>query len=287
MCYSGEVDIGVFIFPTDKTIDVVELGVMVEDHGFESLWFPEHSHIPSSRRSPWGGRKGAPPLPEHYWRTHDQFVALAAVAATTTTLRLGTGICLAAQRDPLWTAKSVASLDVLSRGRLEFGIGYGWNVEEYADHGLEFSTRRDRLRECVLAMKQLWSEEEPSFSGEHVAIEPSWVWPKPLQSPNPPIVLGGSAGPKTAAHIAEFCDGWMPISEANLAQLDLVNESMSAAGRDPDSLHLGLFRADPSPEAVERLAGRGLDRILFELPPGDPSEVRQAVQAYSKLIEAV
>lgn len=284
MCYSGGVDIGLFIFPTDKTIDVVELGRMVEDSGFESLWFPEHSHIPTSRKSPWGGRKGAPPLPEQYWRTHEQFVALAAVAATTTTLRIGTGICLVAQRDPLWTAKSVASLDALSQGRLLFGVGYGWNVEEYEDHGLNFTARRDRLRECVLAMKALWSEEEPSFEGDHVSFEPSWAWPKPVQSPHPPIIMGGAAGPKTAAHIAEFCDGWMPISASGFKQLGLVKEACTAAGRDPEALHLGVFRAEPTAEAVEQLAAQGVNRILFELPSGTPEEVRQTVQAYASLI---
>ncbi len=280
-------DIGVFIFPTDNTINVVELGRMVEDLGFESLWFPEHSHIPSSRTSPWGGRKGAPPLPEQYWRTHDQFVALAAIASTTSTLRLGTGICLVAQRDPLWTAKSVASLDVVSEGRVLFGIGYGWNVEEYHNHGLEFSSRRDRLRECVLAMKELWTGEEPSFEGEHLSIEPSWVWPKPTQSPHPPIIMGGAAGPKTAAHIAEFCDGWMPISAPKSEALNVVNGAMSDAGRDPADLHLGVFRADPAPEAVESLAADGMDRILFELPSAEPSVVRETLESHAKLLNLV
>jgi probable F420-dependent oxidoreductase len=201
--------IGVEIFPTDQTIGVVELAREVEARGFESLWFPEHSHIPTSRATPWGGKEGAPPLPEFYWRTHDPFVALGASAAVTTTLKLATGICLVAQRDPIHTAKEVASVDSISNGRFIFGIGYGWNKEEMAQHGTSYGDRRAILRENILAMRSLWTDDEASFSGEHVSIEPSWAWPKPVQRPGPPIVLGGDAGPRTAADIAEFCDGWM------------------------------------------------------------------------------
>ena len=203
--------IGVEIFPTDQTIGAVELAREVEARGFESLWFPEHSHIPTRRATPWGGREGAPPLPEFYWRTFDPFVALGACAAVTTTLKLATGICLVAQRDPIHTAKEVASVDALSNGRFLFGVGYGWNKEEMAQHGTAYGERRAILRENILAMKELWANDEASFEGEYVTIEPSWSWPKPTQQPGPPIILGGDAGPKTAAHIAEFCDGWMPI----------------------------------------------------------------------------
>jgi probable F420-dependent oxidoreductase len=278
------VDIGVFIFPTDQTIQPVELGRAAEELGFESLWFPEHSHIPVSRTTPWGGRKDAPPLPEYYWRTHDQFVALAAVAATTTALKVGTGICLLAQRDPIWTAKEVASLDVLSEGRFVFGVGYGWNVEEYEEHGHAFSQRRDRLRESVLAMKELWSEDEASFEGEHVSFSPSWAWPKPHQHPHPPVILGGSAGPKTAVHIAEFCDGWMPIGASNLKGLDLVNEACRAIGRDPESLHLGVFRARPDAETLDRLQEQGVKRALMELPQGSRDDVLRALENMAPLL---
>lgn len=277
--------IGVFIFPTDQTIQPIELGRAVEDLGFESLWFPEHSHIPTARTTPWGGRDGAPPLPDFYWRTHDSFVALSAVAATTTTLRVGTGICLLAQRDPIWTAKEVASLDSLSGGRFLFGIGYGWNVEEYEHHGDEFRKRRDRLRECVLAMKQLWTQDEAEFHGDHVDFDPSWSWPKPVQSPHPPIILGGSAGPKTAAHIAEFCDGWMPIGTGNLAGLDVVNQALDDAGRSRDSLQLGVFRAPADPERLDRLREQGVKRALLELPQSDPDTVLQTLKDYAKLLD--
>ena len=278
-------DIGVFIFPTDQTMQPVELGRAVEERGFESLWFPEHSHIPTSRTTPWGGRKDAPPLPEYYWRTHDQFVALSAVAATTNSLKVGTGICLLAQRDPIWTAKEVASLDMISGGRFIFGIGYGWNIEEFEDHGLVFSERRDRIRECVLAMKELWTAEEASYDGEHVSLSPSWSWPKPVQDPHPPIILGGSVGPKTAADIAEFCDGWMPIGASNFTGLDLIKEACEERGRDPKSVHLGVFRARPDAEALDALAEQGAQRALLELPQGPPDEVLAALDAYAPLLD--
>ena len=154
------------------------LAVEAEQRGFESIWFPEHSHIPSSRETPWGGREGAPPLPEEYWRSHDQFVALAAVAGATKTIKLATGITLVAQRDPLWLSKEVASLDMISGGRFIFGIGYGWNKEEMRNHGLAYSERRAILRENILACKEIWSADEFSFEGQHVKYEPSWSWPK-------------------------------------------------------------------------------------------------------------
>ncbi len=214
--------LGVSIFPTDKTIDPGSLAKAAEDLGFESLWFPEHSHIPTSRETPWGGRAGAPPLPEMYWRTHDQFVALMAAAASTSTLKVASGITLVAQRDPIWLAKQVATVDALSGGRLIFGIGYGWNKEELAHHGVEYTERRALLREKILMMKELWTQEEAAYAGDLIQLQPSWSWPKPTQQPHPPIIMGGAAGPKTFAHIMEFCDGWMPIyahtsSSASLA----------------------------------------------------------------------
>ena len=222
----GAMHIGVAIFPTDQTIDPVELARESEARGFESLWFPEHSHIPTSRETPWGGREGAPPLPEFYWRTHDPFVALAACAAVTSTIKLATGICLVAQRDPIYTAKEVASLDRLSGGRFLFGVGYGWNKEEMAHHGTAYGERRAILRESVLAMKELWTHDEASFDGDHVRFSSSWAWPKPHQAGGPPVILGGDAGPRTAADIVEFCDGWMPIGgRVRGCKTSLVGES--------------------------------------------------------------
>ena len=189
-------------------------------------------------------------------RTHDQFLALAAIAATTETLVLGTGITLVAQRDPIWLAKQVASLDVISGGRVIFGIGYGWNKEEMANHGVAYLERRAILRENVLAMKEIWGNDEASFAGDYVNIEPSWSWPKPIQRPHPPIVLGGGAGPKTFADIAEFCDGWMPIAGRHefASKVESLREAARVAGRDPASLSLGIFGAPADADQLRRFA---------------------------------
>ncbi len=279
-------DYGLAIFPTDQTIGAVELGREAEDRGFESLWFPEHSHIPTSRTSPWGGRKGAPPLPDFYWRTHDQFVAFGAVAATTTKLKLGTGITLVAQRDPIWMAKEVATVDSLSDGRFMFGIGYGWNKEELAHHGIEYTERRAVVRERILAMKEIWTKDEAEFSGEHVKFESSWSWPKPTQTPHPPVILGGAAGPKTAKDIAEFCDGWMPIGgrhglEAGWAE---VVKACEVIGRDPKTIELGVFGAQNDPAEIEKLAEAGVTRAVFMLPQGPRDEVLAALDDLAPLV---
>ena len=280
--------IGVEIFPTDQTIDPVRIAREVEDRGFESLWFPEHSHIPTSRVTPWGGAKEAPPLPEFYWRTHDPFVALGAAAAVTTTLKLATGICLVAQRDPIHTAKEVASVDRISGGRFLFGVGYGWNKEEMAQHGTAYGARRAILRENVLAMKQLWTEDEASFAGEHVNIESSWAWPKPEQAGGPPVILGGNAGPKTAAHIAEFCDGWMPIGGRHpLIKWTEVEQACEAIGRDPATVELGVFGAPPDEERLTKLAEKNVVRGVFMLPQGPADEVLTALDEMAPLVEAL
>lgn len=281
-------DIGLYIFPTDQTIGPVELAVTAEEYGFESLFFPEHSHIPTSRLTPWGGREGAPPLPEFYARTYDPFVALGACAAATSTIRLATGICLVAQRDPIHTAKEVASVDALSDGRMIFGIGYGWNKEEMAHHGTAYGERRALLREKILAMKALWTQDEASFTGDHVQIESSWAWPKPTQQPHPPIVLGGTAGPKTAAHIAEFCDGWMPLTPRGLDQgIDEVRRACDDVGRDFAGIELGMFGAPADEERLSGLAASGISRAVLTLPQGSRDEVLAAVEQAAPLIDAM
>ncbi len=272
------------MFPTDETIGPVDIGQAAEERGFESVWFPEHSHIPTSRATPWGGREGAPPLPREYWRSYDQMTALAAVAATTTTIKVATGICLVAQRDPIWTAKEVASIDAISGGRMMFGIGYGWNKEELAHHGVAYNQRRARLRECVLAMKAIWTEDEASFEGEHINFSPIWSWPKPVSSPHPPVILGGSAGPKTAAHIAEFCDGFMPIDTRDFGPaLEEIKKACDKIGRDPKTIELGVFAAKPTPEAIESLMEQGVSRAVFGLPQGQADEVLPAMDKLAEL----
>ncbi len=279
--------LGVYIFPTDTTIDPAALARAVEERGFESLWFPEHSHIPASRRTPWGGVADAPPLPEMYWRTYDQFVALMAAAAATTTLRVGSGITLVAQRDPIWLAKQVASVDVLSGGRLLFGIGYGWNKEEMAQHGTEYTERRALLREKVLLMKALWTQDEAAFQGDLLELQPSWAWPKPLQKPHPPIVMGGAAGPKTFSHIIEFCDGWMPIYGRHPIQMEAMREAASAAGRDPATIEVGVFNAPRDADELQRLAGSGVARALFSLPAAAPDVVLEKLDKYASYLDVV
>lgn len=264
---------GVSIFPTDTSIRPDHLAREVEARGFESLWFPEHSHIPSSRKSPWGGRKGAPPLPEHYWHTLDQFVALGHAAAATKRLKLGSGITLLAQRDPIWTAKEVATVDHLSGGRLIFGVGYGWNREEMAHHNVEYRERRRLLREKILMMKALWTEEEASFDGEKLSLEPSWAWPKPIQRPHPPIVMGAAIGPSTLSHIAEFCDGWIAIAPRHdiAGNIDKVRRAVADAGRDPHSFEVTAQGAKL--EYMQRYEDAGVDRAVFSLPPLGPDVV--------------
>lgn len=257
---------GVFIFPTDTTIRPDYLAREVESRGFDSLWFPEHSHIPTSRLTPWGGQKGAAPLPEHYWRTYDQFVALATAAAATERIKLGTGVTLLAQRDPIWTAKEAASVDDLSRGRLILGVGYGWNVEEMEQHGVSYGERRALLREKVLMMKALWTQDEASFHGERLDLESSWAWPKPEQKPHPPIIMGAAAGPKTLEHIVEFCDGWMPLATRHdiAGQISRVRKAVADAGRDPATFEITAYSAKV--DAIEELDAAGVDRVVFTLP---------------------
>ena len=280
-------DIGVMIFPTDTSIQPVELAREVEARGFESLWFPEHSHIPTSRETPWGGREGAPPLPEMYWRAHDQLIALAACAAVTEKIRLGTGITLVAQRDPIWLAKEVASLDMISGGRFELGVGYGWCVEEMRNHGLAFNRRRDLLREKILLMKALWTQEEASFQGELIQLESSWAWPKPVQKPHPPIIMGGAVGPKTAAHIAEFCDGWIPLGGAHQVEdgLTRIRTACEDIGRDPATVEVSMFYVrGADTDTVKKHADMGAKRAILPLPSEGRDSVLPMLDKYSEML---
>ncbi|MGZ4797591.1 MAG: TIGR03619 family F420-dependent LLM class oxidoreductase, partial [Acidimicrobiia bacterium] len=201
--------IGITMFATDQTMDFVALAREAEARGFHSLYVPEHTHIPTSRRTP--PPTGGDALAEEYKRTLDPLVALAAAAASTERILLGTGICVVAQREPIVTAKAVATLDRISAGRFVFGIGFGWNADEIEDHGIGMADRRAIAREHVLAMRALWRDDIAEFHGEHVDIAPSWSWPKPVRPEGPPVLVGGAAGPKLFAHVAEYADGWIPI----------------------------------------------------------------------------
>jgi len=279
--------IGAMIFPTDRGIQPIEVAREAESRGFDSLWFPEHSHIPVSRRTPWGGRVGAPPLPDEYWRTHDQFVALAAAAAVTSTLRLATGITLVAQRDPIWLAKEVASLDMISEGRVIFGIGYGWNHEEMESHGVDIAHRRAVVREKVLACKALWADDVAEFHGKYVDFEPSWAWPKPVQSPHPPIAIGASPTDLHFRHIIEYGDIWMPIEgrwPIDDAWLKL-QQAAEDAGRDPATLSLGIYAAKPDAEHLGRLRDIGATMATLLLPPLDRDAALAAMDSFAPLVE--
>ena len=267
--------LGVTLFPTDLSIHPVELAREVEARGFHSLWFPEHTHIPTSRRTP------APmgePLAEEYKRCLDPFVALAMAAAVTERLRLGTGIALMAERDPIVTAKEVATLDHCSNGRMSLGIGYGWNIEELENHGGSKATRRAVVRERVLAMQSLWGDDEAAFDGEHVQLSPSWSWPKPAQEvrgrPGVPVLVGGAQGPKLFRHIAEFADGWIPIGGAGVADaLVDLRRAAEDAGRDPDELTVVPFGTLPDRGKLDHYASPGITETVLRLPSAGRDEV--------------
>lgn len=274
---------GVLIFPTDYAITPAVLAAAVEARGFESLFFTEHTHIPVSRRSPWPG--GAE-LPQEYWHTHDPFVALGMAAAVTRSLKLGTGITLVTERDPILMAKQVATLDFLSGGRVVLGVGAGWNAEEMAHHGTLFAQRWKILRERVLAMRTIWCEEEPQFHGEFVDFDPIWSWPKPAQDGGPPILIGASSK-YVFDRVAEYGDGWMPIDgrndqilEAGVAQL---RAACKARGRDFAELDLSVFGVRPEPARIERLVELGFRRLIFGLPPADADTVIPLLDHHAEL----
>ena len=257
---------GIAMFPTHYAIRPDELGIAAEERNFESYWVPEHTHIPASRLTPW---PGGGDLPKEYWHTYDPFVALTAAASVTKRLRVGTGICLIIERDPITTAKEVASLDFLSGGRFEFGIGGGWNAEEMENHGTPFKKRWRILRERVLAMKEIWTKDEAEYHGEFVNFDKIWSFPKPVQKPHPPIVMGGF-GPTTFDRVVEFCDGWIPIGIRTTdiaARIGSLRQRVQDAGRDPDSINVTVFGAKPERAALDELEAAGVYRVLFSLPP--------------------
>lgn len=275
--------IGVFYFPTDYGIDCGELGRALEDRGFDSLFVPEHTHIPTSRRSPF---PGGGELPKRYAHTHDPFVALSFAAAKTTRLRLGTGILLVPQRDPIVTAKSVASLDRMSGGRFLFGIGGGWNVEEMENHGATYATRFKVMEERVRAMQALWMQEEASFHGTHVNFDPVWMYPKPLQKPWPPILLGGETD-HTLRRVVDFCDGWFPRAGRGfdpVAALGRLHAMAEAKGRDPKSLQTIIFRAPPDAATLAEYRAAGIDSALLEIPDLTRDEILGLLDSYVPLI---
>jgi len=278
--------IGAYYFPTDYGIDIAELGRALEERGFESLFVCEHTHIPVSRRTPFPGRGD---LPKRYKHTHDPFIALSFAAAATHKLKLGTGIALIPQRDPIITAKSVASLDQLSGGRFVFAMGGGWNVDEMENHGAKYETRFRLLRERVLAMKELWTKEEAQFHGEFVNFDPVWLYPKPKQRPHPPILLGGESD-HTLKRVVEFCDGWFPRPRGDWepkAAVERLNKVAAAAGRDPKSLSITVFSAPTDPAKLAPYREAGIQRVLFEVPDLNRDEILRVLDSNALVAKAL
>jgi probable F420-dependent oxidoreductase len=275
--------VGICIFNTDYAIRIDELARAMEARGFESLWLPEHTHIPTSRRTPFPSGE---PLPEEYKHTLDPFVALSWAAAATNRLKVGTGICLVIERDPIVTAKEVASLDFQSNGRFLFGIGRGWNAEEMENHGTAFKTRSRLMRERVLAMKEIWTNDQASFHGELVSFDGIWSWPKPAQKPHPPVLLGGE-GPLTYQRVVDYCDGWYPRGrnpEAVFSGLTEIGQRAAKAGRDMKTISVSVFGAGTDPAILDRYREAGVTRAILRLPPEGRDTVLPLLDQWAKLI---
>lgn len=279
---------GAAMFFTDYSMTPGEFGQALEARGFESVWAPEHSHIPASRATPFpqGGE-----LPRKYYDVMDPFVSLTAAAAATSTLRVATGVCLVAQRDPIQTAKLVASLDQISGGRFLFGVGGGWNAEEMADHGTEFKTRFALMRERIEAMQQIWTETKAEYHGQFVGFGPMMTWPKPVQKPHPPILIGG-AFPYAARRALRYGDGWVP--HASRPQYPDVTEFLpqfrqmaTEAGRAFETVPVTVFGAGEDPDRLQRYRDRGVTRVVVSLPSAGPDEILPMLDRWSRLIRRI
>jgi probable F420-dependent oxidoreductase len=276
-------DIGVCIFATEYAIRIDELARAAEARGFESLWVPEHTHIPVSRRTPF---PGGGQLAKEYSHTLDPFVALSAAAAATSRLMIGTGICLIIERDPITTAKEVATLDFLSGGRFLLGIGAGWNADEMENHGTAFKSRYRVMRERVLAMKEIWTQDEAAFHGEFVNFDAIWSYPKPVQKPHPPVLLGGETA-HTLQRVVDFGEGWFPRAravDAILPGLADLRERAARAGRDPNAISTSVFGAPPDAATLDRWAQAGVTRAILRLPSEGRERVLPLLDQWAKLI---
>jgi probable F420-dependent oxidoreductase len=274
------VEFGIAMFVTDETVTPDELGLQVEQHGFESFFVPEHTHIPLSRRTPHP--RGV--LMEYYKRTLDPFVALTAAAAATSRLLVGTGVCLVPQHDPIVTAKTVATLDRLSGGRFLFGVGAGWNIDEMENHGVDPATRFKLMRERVEAMKAIWTHDEAEYHGDLVDFDPMWSWPKPVSKPHPPILMGG-AGPKALDRVLDYADGWAP----NLLPLDVLADRFAELQRRAAELGRGpvpvtIFVPDLEPTVIEGLREIGIARAVVWMEPCGRDEAEAELDRLAALV---
>ena len=274
-------ELGLAILLTDYSIQPARLGSLAEEAGFESLFLAEHTHIPVSRETPY---PGGDELPREYSHTVDPFVGLAAAAAVTERLKLGTGVCLVIERDPILTAKEVATLDHISDGRFLFGVGAGWNKEEMANHGTDPATRWRVMRERVEAMKAIWTQDEAEYHGRFADFDPIWSWPKPVQKPHPPVLVGG-VGEKVLDRVVAYGDGWIPNrvkSPEELApRIEELQKRAEAAGREP--IPVTVFGAKPEVRLLERLKAAGVTRSLFYVRPEEPSEVERQLDELAKV----
>ena len=274
---------GVTMFPTDYSIDPATLAREVEQRGFDSLWLPEHTHIPASRQTPWPG--GAE-LPKEYYHVLDPFVALTAAAMATDKLLIGTGICLVVEHNPITLAKAVASIDLISGGRFLFGVGAGWNLEEMANHGTAANQRFRLMRERVLAMKEIWTKDEAEFHGRLVDFDPLWSWPKPLQKPHPPVFVGGD-GEHALRRVIAYGDAWMPIpvrGRLPLSERMKQLEQMAAeAGRG--RIPVTVYGVTPRPEVISHYAEIGVERGVFWMPPAAGAEALSYLDRYAAAAE--
>ena len=278
--------IGIAMFVTDYSIHPGELGAAIEERGFHSMWMPEHTHIPTSRKSPWGG---GPELPQHYKDTLDPFLALTAAAMTTKRIKLATGICLIVERDPIHTAKEVATLDYLSGGRVILGVGGGWNAEEMGNHGTAFETRCALMRERIEAIKAIWTLDVTESRGTFVDIEPMWCNPKPVQKPHPPILVGG-AFPYGARRALQYGDGWMPIGGRDqdpIALLPRFRQMCAEAGRDPASVPMSVFGPKHDLDTLKRLRDAGMERTVLAIPTAGRDAALASLDACATLMRGL
>jgi probable F420-dependent oxidoreductase len=275
---------GVLMFFTDYAISAVDLARALEERGFESVWAPEHSHIPTSRKSPF---PGGGDLPKRYYDAMDPFVSLTAAAVATTKLKVGTGVCLVQQRDPIQTAKLVASIDQVSNGRFLFGVGGGWNQDEMENHGTEFKTRFKLMRERIEAMKQIWTKSKAEYHGDMVSFDEMMTWPKPVQKPHPPILVGG-AFPQAARRAIRYGDGWCPIGgrpgSDPLAALEQFRRMANEAGRDPQSLPVTLFNPTEDADQLARYRDMGVDRVVVMLLSEPRDKILPILDRWAPLI---
>jgi probable F420-dependent oxidoreductase len=276
--------IGVTLFQTDKCPPPAFVARAAEERGFSSYFVPEHTHIPISRQTPWPMNPDSS-LPASYARVLDPYVGLATAAQATSTIRLGTGVALVIEHDPIALAKQIATLDYLSGGRFIFGIGFGWNREEMADHGVAFNERREITRESVLAMSALWRDQDvASYSGRRVHVSPSWAWPKAVQQPRPPVLLGGGAGAKLFQAIADYGDGWLPIGGSGLTEsLPRLRAAWQDAGRAGAPIVIPHF-VQPNEGKLAHYAELGIDEVVVNLEEGDEDTVLRSLDANAAFV---